>query len=102
MLIQIMSMCSVLALMALLCCGSYLVEEDEERMEMREYISFSLPGIDVNGFIMQAPEVLVHPYVSCSILIINTGGILWVLWNLVSSWYKRRQVSGEAILMCAL
>lgn len=95
-LIQIVSMCFVLAVMALLCCGSYLVEE------MREHISLSLPGIDVNGFIMQAPEVLVHPYVSCSILIINTGGILWVLWNLVSSWYKRRQVLGEAILKCAL
>ena len=89
-------MCFALALMALLCCGSYLVEE------MREHISLSLPGIDVNSFIMQAPKVLVHPYVSCSILIINTGGILWVLWNLVSSWYKRRQVSGEAILKCAL
>ncbi|KAM9590504.1 uncharacterized protein ACIBXB_005765 [Morphnus guianensis] len=69
---------------------------------MKEYISLSLPGIDVDCFIMQAPEVLVHPYVSCSILLINTGGILWVLWNLVSSWYKRRQVSGEAILKCAL
>ena len=96
MLIEIMALCFALALMALLCCGSYLVEK------MREYISLSLPGIDVDGFIMQAPEVLVHPYVSCLILLISTIGILWVLWNPVSSWCKRRQLLGEAILKCAL
>ena len=95
-LVQTMAMCFVLALVALLCCGSYLVEK------MREYISLSLPGIDVDGFIMQAPEVLVHPYVSCLILLINTIGILWVLWNMISSWCKRRQLLGEAILKCAL
>ena len=55
MLIEIMALCFALALMALLCWGSYLVEK------MREYISLSLAGIDVGGFIMQAPKVLVHP-----------------------------------------
>lgn len=29
---------------------------------MRKYISFSLTVIDVDGFIMQAPAVLVHPH----------------------------------------
>ncbi|GAB0207263.1 hypothetical protein GRJ2_003191900 [Grus japonensis] len=69
---------------------------------MGEYISPSLPGIDVDGFIMQAPKVLVHPYVSCLILLINTAGILRVLWNLVLSWFKGRQLLSEAILKCAL
>ena len=50
--------------------GSYLVEE------MREYISLSLPRTDVDGFIMQAPEVLVHPYAIYLILLINTVSIL--------------------------
>ena len=70
--------------------------------KMREYISLSLSRTDVDGFIMQAPDVLVHPYVSCLILLINTIGILWVLWNMVSCWCKRRQLLGEAILKCAL
>jgi len=95
MLVQTMAMCFVLTLMALLCCGSYLVER------MREYISLSLPRTGVNGFIMQAPEVHVHPSVSCLILLINTVDIL-ILWNLVSSWCRRKQLSGEAILNCAL
>ncbi|GAB0209721.1 hypothetical protein GRJ2_003437800 [Grus japonensis] len=58
--------------------------------------------MDVDGFIMQAPKVLVHPYVSCLILLINTVDILWSLWNLILSWCKRRQLLGEAILKCAL
>ena len=69
---------------------------------LREYISLSLPGIYVGGFIMQAPKVLVHPYVSCLILLISTVGVLWVLWNLVSSWRKRKQILGEVLLKCAL
>jgi len=69
---------------------------------LREYISLSLSGIYVDGFIRQAPKVLVHPYVSCLILLINTVSILWVLWNVVSSWCKRKQILGEAILKCAL
>jgi len=55
MLVQTMAMCFVLLLTALLYCRSYLVEM------MREYNSLSLPGISVDGFISQAPEVLVHP-----------------------------------------
>jgi len=69
---------------------------------LREYISLSLPGIYVGGFIMQAPKVLVHPYVSCLILLINTVGILWVLWNLVSSWCEGKQILGEVTVKCAL
>lgn len=53
-------------LVALLCHGSYLVEG------IREYISLFLPRIDVGQFIMQTPEVFVHPYTSCLILLINT------------------------------
>lgn len=53
--------------MALLCRGSYLVKK------MREYISLSLVMIDVDGFIIQAPRVLVHPYASSLILLINTA-----------------------------
>lgn len=44
--------------------------------KMREYISLSLVRIDVDGFIIQAPRILVHPYVSCLILLINTAGIM--------------------------
>jgi len=70
MLIQIMALCFALALTSLLYCGSYPVER------LREYISLSLSGICVDGFIMQAPEVLAHLYVSGLILLINTSGIL--------------------------
>ena len=48
-LVQTITMCFALALMALLCWGSYLVE-------MKECISLSLPGTDVDCFVMQAPE----------------------------------------------
>jgi len=96
MLVQTIVMCFVLVLTTLLYCGSYLVET------MREYIPLSLPGIYVDGFVMQAPEVLVHPDVSCLILLINTVSILWVLWNVVLSWCKRKQILGEAILKCPL
>jgi len=91
-----MAMCFVLVLTALLYCGSYPVET------MSEYISLSLPGISVGDFIRQAPKVLVHPHVSCLILLVNTIGILWVLWNVVSSWCKRKHILGEAILKRAL
>lgn len=40
---------------------------------MKEYISLSLVRIDVDGFIIQVPRVLVHPYVSCLILLINSA-----------------------------
>ncbi|XP_039240626.1 uncharacterized protein LOC120323903 [Pipra filicauda] len=93
MLIQTMALCFSLALMALLCWGTYLVET------MREYIS--LPGTDVDTLIMQAPAVLVHPYMICLILI-STVSILWCLWNLVSSWYKRKQILNEVMSKCAL
>lgn len=69
---------------------------------MREYISLFLLIIDVDGFITQVPEVLVHPYMSSLILLISTISILWGLWNLVSSWRKRRLILGEAIRKCAL
>ena len=58
MLVQTMAMCFALALMALLCWGSYLMDR------MREYISLFLPRIDVDGFIIQVAKVLVHPYMS--------------------------------------
>ncbi|XP_054671609.1 uncharacterized protein LOC129202590 [Grus americana] len=96
MLVQTMVMCMALASLLLLCWGSYLVDM------MGEYISLSLPGFDVDGFIMQAPKVLVHPYVSSLILLINTAGILRVLWSLVSSWFKGRQLLSEAIVKRAL
>ncbi|XP_075595208.1 uncharacterized protein LOC142599193 [Balearica regulorum gibbericeps] len=96
MLVQTMVMCMALASMLLLCWGSYLVEM------MGEYISLSLPAFDVDGFIMQAPKVLVHPYVSSLILLIHTAGILRVLWSLVLSWFKGRQLLSEAILKRAL
>ena len=93
---QTMTMCFALALMPLLSWGRYLVEK------MREYTSLSVPRSDVDGFVMRGPEVLAHPYVSCSILLLNTVGILWVLWTLVSPWCKRRQLLCEAIQKCAL
>jgi len=96
MLVQTITMCFLLVLTALLYCGNYLVEM------MREYISFSLPGMSVDVFFRQAPEVFVHPHVSCLILLVNTVGMLWVLWNVVSSWCKRKQILGEAILKHAL
>lgn len=65
MLIQIMVLCFALALMALLCWESYLVER------MKECNTLFLPVIHVNCFIMQIPEVLVHPYVNCLIVLIN-------------------------------
>ena len=73
-----MSVCFALALMAFRCCGSCLVEN------VKEYISLSLPGTGVDGFVMQAPEILAHPYASCLILLISNVGILWGLWDLVS------------------
>lgn len=65
MLIQIMVLCFALALMALLCWESYLVER------MKECNILFLPVIHGNCFIMQIPEVLVHPYVNCLIVLIN-------------------------------
>lgn len=40
--------------------------------KMREYLSLSLVRIDVDGFVIKA-QVLVHAYVSCLILLINTA-----------------------------
>jgi len=53
-----------------------------------EGIHISLPPrrIYVDGFIMQGSEVLDHPCVSCLILLINTVGIIWVLWSVVLPW----------------
>lgn len=79
--------------------GSYLL------WMMRKYISLSLPKIDVSGFIMQAPTVIAHPYLSCLILLIvltNVIGTLWDLWNLVWSWCKRKQTLSREILKCTL
>lgn len=45
--------------------GSYLV------WTMRDYTSFCLPKIDVNGFTMQTPVVHVHPYLICVLLLVN-------------------------------
>jgi len=73
MLVQMMAMCFVLVLTVWLYCRSCLVEI------MRECISLSPPGISVDGFIRQAPEALVHPHVSCLILLVNTVGILRIL-----------------------
>lgn len=53
-----------------------------------EYTSLSLSEIDMNVFKMQAP-MFAHPHISCLILLIiltNTVGTLWDLWNSVSSW----------------
>jgi len=70
MLVQAMTVCFVLVLTTLLYCRSYLVEM------MQEYLFFFLTGIFRDGFIRQASEVLVHPHVSCLILLVNTVGIL--------------------------
>ena len=94
--IQKMAMCFVLVLTALLYCRSHLVES------MRENISLSLLGIYRDGFLMQAPKALVDPYVSCLAVLINTVSVLWVLWNVVSSWCKSKQILSEAILKCSL
>lgn len=91
-----MALCSALILMALLRWGSCRVGM------MREYTSLSLPEIDVNAFKMQAPTVFAHPYISCLILLIvltNTAGTLWGLWNSVSG---KKQTLGDEILKCAL
>lgn len=85
-----------LAFMPLLCWESCLVER------MREYTSLFPSGTDVGCFVVQAPEVLVHPYVRCLILLINTVGLLWLLWHLVSCWQKKRQLLGEATVKHAL
>ena len=69
---------------------------------MREYTFLLLTRIDVDGFIMQVPEVLGHFYMSCLMLLVNTISILWGLWKVVSPWCKGRQLLGEAILKCAL
>lgn len=36
------------------------------------------------------------------ILLINISGMLWPLWNLMSSWHKIKQLLGEQIVKCAL
>lgn len=64
MLVQATALCFALALMALLCCGSYLVEM------VREYISLLLPGVGVDGFIMRFLRFL-FTLVSSLILVIN-------------------------------
>lgn len=50
-------------------------------VSIRKYISLSIPGNNADGFIMQASDMLVHPYMNCLILLINTLSILWALWN---------------------
>lgn len=96
MLIQMMAICFALALMALLCWGRVLVKK------MRKYMSLSLPETDVGGFIVQAPELHVHPSVSFLILLINTVCILWILLNMVLSWRKGRQLLRKVIEESAL
>lgn len=56
-----------LVLTPLLCWGSYVVER------MREYTSLFSTRIDVGGFVVQGPKVLVHSYVSCLILLTLTA-----------------------------
>lgn len=61
-----------LAQMDLLCWVSYLVES------MRDYTSLFSSRTDVDSFVVQAPEVLANPYVSCLILLSNTVGLLFL------------------------
>lgn len=71
----------------------------------RKCISLSLPKIDMNGFIMQAPMVIVYLYLSCLILLIvltNTIGTLWDLWFLVWSWCKGKRTLRMEILKFSL
>lgn len=82
-------MCFALVLMTLLCWGNYVLET------MREYTM-----IDVGGFVAQAPEVLVHLRELFNST--NTTRLLSGLWNLMSSWCKRRQFWGEVTLNHAL
>lgn len=96
MLIEPKAMCFSLALMPLLCWGSYLVER------MREYTSLFPSGTDVGCFVAQAPKVLVHPYMRCLIPLINTVCLLWGLWKLVLCWCKKRQLLGAATVKHAL
>lgn len=66
MLIQIMGMCFALALIF-----HWFVVLAELSLEVHERILF-LPAIHEKCFIMQIPKVLVHAYVSCLTLLINT------------------------------
>lgn len=74
-----MALSFALAFLALLFWRKYLV------VSMKKYISLSIPGNNADGFIMQASEILVHPYMGCLILLIDIVSILWGLWNPVSS-----------------
>lgn len=76
MLVQTMALCFALALMALLCWGSCLVER------IREYISLFLPRTDVGGFVVHAQEVPVHPYMGCLKLLINNWGFVAAIYSL--------------------
>lgn len=95
-LIRTMALSFALAFLALLFWRKY------HMVTMKKFISLSIPGNSADGFIMQASEILVHPYIGCLILLINTVSILWGLWNPVSSWFRRRQFLDEVILKCAL
>lgn len=48
---------------------------------MSENSSFSLPKVDVNGFILQTSMVVAYPYVSSIILSIILADTVGMLWN---------------------
>lgn len=79
MLVQTMALCFALALLALLCWGSCLVER------IREYISLSLPRTDVGGIIVQAHEAPAHSYMGCLKLLINNWVFVAAIYSLCRS-----------------
>lgn len=87
-------MCFAMVFIPLLCWGNYVLER------MREYTSLFSSMIDISGFVAQAPEILVH---LCELFnSTNIIRLLSSLWNLMSSWCKRRQFWGEVTLKHAL
>lgn len=83
-----------LALMLFLCYVSYLVER------MRDYTSLCSSRMDASRSAAWAPKFLVHPYVSCLIILSNIIGLLLGVWNLAWSWHKSKQLVGEVTEMC--
>lgn len=77
-----MAMCFILSLVGLVSCGSYAGEV---------VIYFFPPEMNIENCIMNSPKVLIHPYVSSLIMLINATGMLQALSSLVPPWHKKKQ-----------
>lgn len=85
---------------SVLCPGTDGLVMQGELSSVNEGIHLTLPEIDANWFIMQAPMVFAHPHESCLILLIistNTLGTLWSSWNLASSCCMRKTLVEEVL-----